>query len=268
MKNKNHPIINRIGAEFVPLTQASDMPMSRVEMHMCWSRYEWLRNLSVGSDILEVGAGRGLGAPLVASDAGSYVQIDYAFENSRSARHFNRLPTICGSAEELPFADGSFDVIAGLEMLYYLEEPRAFLDECRRVLRQSGTLFLTMPNPDGLGFHRSPFSKRYFGTSEIADLLAQHDFTTTVFPAFQHSRSMGDRAVRYVLSAAEKLRLIPRTLAGRQRIKNLLPGGTSSFPGIFELSALFNHAGDGVGEPGDFDLANWALLYVVAIRKS
>lgn len=268
MKPRHTPALERIGAEYVPLTQTPETPMSRVEFHMCWSRYEWLRQFGVDADVLEIGAGQGLGAPLVASVAKNYVQIDYSFENARSSYISNQLPSICCSAERLPIADDSFDVIAGLEMIYYLRKPEDFLRECFRVLRQNGTLFITMPNPEGVGFHRSPYSTNYFSSLEIVALLERCGFKSTVYPAFQHSRSLLERSVRQLLSLAEKLRLVPRTLAGRQRIKKFLPGGTANFSSIFELDDHYTGLGDGVGHHGDFDVRDWSLLYVVAVRSS
>jgi ubiquinone/menaquinone biosynthesis C-methylase UbiE len=49
-----------------------------------------------------------------------------------------------GSAYELPFADGSFDLVCAVEVLEHLERPRDALAEMRRVARRA--LLLSVPN--------------------------------------------------------------------------------------------------------------------------
>lgn len=48
-----------------------------------------------------------------------------------------------GSA--LPFAAGSFDSVVGLDVFEHIEDDRAALKECARVLRPGGVLVLTVP---------------------------------------------------------------------------------------------------------------------------
>ncbi len=44
------------------------------------------------------------------------------------------------------FVDGSFDVVSLVELVEHVENPRGFLKEARRVLREGGCLYLTTPN--------------------------------------------------------------------------------------------------------------------------
>jgi ubiquinone/menaquinone biosynthesis C-methylase UbiE len=46
-------------------------------------------------------------------------------------------------AENLPFADETFDSILALQMLYHLPNRTAALDECRRILTSNGRLYAT-----------------------------------------------------------------------------------------------------------------------------
>lgn len=48
------------------------------------------------------------------------------------------------SADNLPFEDESFDLILFYETLEHVESPLACLEEIKRVLRENGTLILTM----------------------------------------------------------------------------------------------------------------------------
>ena len=48
--------------------------------------------------------------------------------------------------EPLPFGDDSFDILVCQEGIEHLEDVACFLRECRRVLRDGGTLLVTTPN--------------------------------------------------------------------------------------------------------------------------
>jgi ubiquinone/menaquinone biosynthesis C-methylase UbiE len=51
------------------------------------------------------------------------------------------------SAEELPFADGSYDVIQCMEVLEHLQHPERALAEFRRVARRGAHLIISVPHP-------------------------------------------------------------------------------------------------------------------------
>jgi 2-polyprenyl-6-hydroxyphenyl methylase/3-demethylubiquinone-9 3-methyltransferase len=53
---------------------------------------------------------------------------------------------IVGSATELPFADGSFDVVLASELLEHLADWQACLDEALRVLRPGGVIYFSTTN--------------------------------------------------------------------------------------------------------------------------
>jgi SAM-dependent methyltransferase len=46
----------------------------------------------------------------------------------------------------LPYADGSFDTVVSMDVIEHVLDPVPWLLEARRVLKPSGTLFLTTPN--------------------------------------------------------------------------------------------------------------------------
>jgi ubiquinone/menaquinone biosynthesis C-methylase UbiE len=52
--------------------------------------------------------------------------------------------------EKLPFPDSSFDYVVSIEGIEHTENPFRFLRECARVLKQSGSLYLTTPNVSSL----------------------------------------------------------------------------------------------------------------------
>ena len=93
-----------------------------------------------GKDVLEVGCGRGGGTAYVFERFAprTLTGVDLARSAIRSAsRRYGRtgLTFVAGDAEQLPLADGSFDVILSVESSHCYPEMRRFLREARRVLR-------------------------------------------------------------------------------------------------------------------------------------
>jgi len=60
--------------------------------------------------------------------------------------------------EENNFASASFDVIHASHLIEHLNDPKAFLLECCRILKKDGTIFITTPNIAG-------FQARLFGSA-------------------------------------------------------------------------------------------------------
>jgi len=98
-----------------------------------------------GADILEVGCGNGWAASLLtAEQPHSYTGLDIMPEQLEIARGRN-LPGSSfaeGSADDLSrFPDGSFDAVLDFCILHHVEGWRDFFDECRRVLRDGGSVY-------------------------------------------------------------------------------------------------------------------------------
>jgi len=78
---------------------------------------------------------------------------------SHAKRRHPNVPFVCASAEHLPFAKDSFDVIVMFEVIEHTRSDRAALAEVRRVLRVGGTLILSTPHA-GLFAFLDPFNLR------------------------------------------------------------------------------------------------------------
>lgn len=52
---------------------------------------------------------------------------------------------VCGGCEQLPFADGSFDAVVCTEVLEHLPRPGECLREIRRVLKDGGVAYISVP---------------------------------------------------------------------------------------------------------------------------
>ncbi|MGW6130711.1 class I SAM-dependent methyltransferase [Cellulomonas sp. NPDC055163] len=97
-----------------------------------------------GTDVLEVGSGRGGGASWVARSLGprSTTGLDFsgaAVGLSRRDRRGPGLRFVRGDAQAMPFPDAVFDVVVNIESSHCYGSVEAFVGEVHRVLRPGGT---------------------------------------------------------------------------------------------------------------------------------
>jgi SAM-dependent methyltransferase len=112
-----------------------------------------LKHVAIGKDdtILDVGCGGGRTIHTLASIAsgGKVYGIDYSPQSVAVSQQTNRDAISAGrvdvreaSVSNLPFADGTFDLVTAVETHYYWPEPVSDLREILRVLKPSGRLLL------------------------------------------------------------------------------------------------------------------------------
>jgi SAM-dependent methyltransferase len=133
--------------------------------------------LKPGMRVLELGQGNG---PLVhlilASGIGvTYTGIDYSPDSVRLAIEKNAAFVENGSAvfhegliSKMPFEDGSFDCILGINVVYFWDAPKVELSEIYRVLKPGGRLVFGYRPKDKL--QKLPFTNRGFVHYDPADL--------------------------------------------------------------------------------------------------
>jgi SAM-dependent methyltransferase len=93
-----------------------------------------------GSAVLELGAGTGIASAELAPRAGSLVVTDLGPRMLARGLSKHRWPGAVCRAEQLPFADGAFDLVCGAQMWHWTAEPASA--EVARVLRPGGRLAL------------------------------------------------------------------------------------------------------------------------------
>jgi SAM-dependent methyltransferase len=94
--------------------------------------------------ILDVGCGTGANLQML-SQFGAAEGVDVSAEALEFCRARGLAEVRQGAAEHLPFADGSFDLVTGLDVVEHLDDDIGGLREMRRVLRSDGCLILFVP---------------------------------------------------------------------------------------------------------------------------
>jgi SAM-dependent methyltransferase len=165
----------------------------------------------VGARVLEVGCGAASCARWLAGQGARPVGLDLSAGMLRHARSLAAatgvpVPLVQASADQLPFADGSFDLAcSAFGAVPFVAHPEAVMAEVARVLRPGGRwvfavmhpirwIFPDDPGPDGLTVTMSYFDRTPYVEVDAAGV-----------PTYvEHHRTIGDR-VRDVVAAGLEL---------------------------------------------------------------
>jgi SAM-dependent methyltransferase len=103
-----------------------------------------------GSRLLEIGSGMGHLVGQLEDTFETYgMDLNHwAVKQSKSVTEKTKLQT--ASAQELPFRDGTFNVVIIKHIVEHLPDPRQAIQEIGRVTEPGGTLILATPNLDSL----------------------------------------------------------------------------------------------------------------------
>lgn len=212
---------------FVDVTEIEGQRISAEQLFRISHRYHWAARFCSGKDVLEVACGAGLGLAVLRKGAKSVTAGDISPEVLANARctFGETIPLSVFGAEELPFADASFDAVLMFEALYYVSQPGQFFREAHRVLRRGGVLLIVSANKDLYDFSPSPFSHAYLGVNELVAELRPNGFEPE-FAALIDTRKVGfrQRFFRPIKSIATKLGLMPRTMHGKAWLKKIFFG--------------------------------------------
>ncbi len=94
---------------------------------------------------LDLGCAQGILSYFVRRKGGFWVSADEDLVNLRSARDVLESGLVALSGTALPFPDGAFDLVVGLDYLEHVEDDDRVLEEISRVLRGGGEVVLVTP---------------------------------------------------------------------------------------------------------------------------
>jgi SAM-dependent methyltransferase len=103
-----------------------------------------------GKRILEVGAGSGRDSVALAKAGAEVITLDYSPRSLELIRKTSigagvEIGMVGGDGLQLPFADGSFDVVFHQGLLEHFRDPMVMLHEHQRVLKPGGLLLVDVP---------------------------------------------------------------------------------------------------------------------------
>jgi SAM-dependent methyltransferase len=137
------------------------------------ARYWLAAGLASGLEVLDAGCGVGYGAEMIArAGASRVVGVDLAPEAIATASE--RVGEVAdfqvGDLQDLPFAEGSFDLVVCFEVLEHLEDPEPAITALKGVLRDGGLLIVSSPNR-GVYPPGNPHHLHEFTVEELRDAL-------------------------------------------------------------------------------------------------
>ncbi len=153
-----------------------------------------------GRDVLEVGSGAGQCSRWIRSRGGRAVGLDLSH---RQLQHGLRIddatgiavPSVRGTATDLPFADGSFDIVfSSFGALQFVADIEVAVAETARVLRPGGRFAFSITHPTRWMFPDDPTAEGLTATQSYWDRTPYVEVDDeTGAPAYvEHHRTLGD----------------------------------------------------------------------------
>jgi len=179
-----------------------------------------IRNPKSEMTMLDIGCGAGSALFGLASHAALAVGIDIMLADLLLAKKrfaeagIANVAFVCGSARELPFADGCFGVLNATDVIEHVDDPGRLLAEARRVMGPGGVFFFNSPNRFSL-LSREPHVKLW-GVGWLPRRWAE--------PYVRWRRGKAYRGKR-LLSLFELRRLLRAAFGRDYAIRSVLPRG-------------------------------------------
>ena len=198
-----------------------------------------------GKDVLEVGSGAGQCSRWVRTRGGRSIGLDLSM---RQLQHSLRIdaesgiavPSVLGTATQLPFADDSFDVVfCSFGALQFVADIEVAVGETARVLRPGGRFAFSITHPTRWSFPDDPSETGLTAVSSYWDRTpyVEVDDETGVVSYVEHHRTLGDW-VALLTGAGFSIRTLlepewpeenDRVWGGWSRTRGLLTPGTAVF---------------------------------------
>ncbi|TYL45901.1 class I SAM-dependent methyltransferase [Nocardioides sp. BGMRC 2183] len=198
-----------------------------------------------GKDVLEVGSGAGQCSRWVRARGGRAIGLDLSHRQLQHSRRIDEasgvvVPSVLGTATDLPFADDSFDaVFSSFGALQFVADIDMAVSETARVLRPGGRYAFSITHPTRWMFPDDPgedglvASQSYWDRTPYVEVDDETGATSYV----EHHRTLGDW-VGLLAGAGFRLTTLleprwpaanDRPWGGWSRTRGLLTPGTAIF---------------------------------------
>ncbi|WP_240770448.1 class I SAM-dependent methyltransferase [Nocardioides sp. GY 10127] len=153
-----------------------------------------------GKDVLEVGSGAGQCSRWVRSRGGRGFGLDLSHRQLQHSRRLDEatglaVPSVRGTATDLPFADGSFDVVfSSFGALQFVADIDVAVDEVVRVLRPGGRFAFSITHPTRWMFADDPGEEGLVASQSYWDRrpYVEVDEGSGEVSYVEHHRTLGD----------------------------------------------------------------------------
>jgi 2-polyprenyl-3-methyl-5-hydroxy-6-metoxy-1,4-benzoquinol methylase len=189
---KKSRIFSALSCRLTQLTGKSKYPIHPkhlVEFEKPW----YLNDIKKNDVVLDLGCGNGQQSLKIARKVKKIIGVDYdkrqlsLAEKIAKDKNIKNIKFLSYDLEKkLPFKNSSFDKILCLDILEHLNKRKQFLEEIKRILKQKGNVFLSVPNNDtswkklqrkaGLNYYTDPDHKREYSLKEIKLALSRLGF--------------------------------------------------------------------------------------------
>lgn len=144
----------------------------RREFHL--DRYRFAAARVEQAWVLDCACGTGYGVRLLCEQgrAARVIGVDMApaaVDYARQHHGVGSAAYLCASADRLPLADGSVDVLTSFETIEHVPDDRGLIEEFHRVMRPNGQLIISTPNQWPL--EKAPFHVREYDRKAFVELL-------------------------------------------------------------------------------------------------
>ena len=196
-------------------------------------------------DVLELGSGAGQCSRWVRRQGGRAYGLDLSHRQLQHSRRLDvatgiHVPSVLGTATELPFRDRSFDVVfCSFGALQFVSDIAGAVAETERVLRDGGRFAFSITHPTRWMFPDDPSEAGLVASQSYWDRTpyVETDPTTGVVSYVEHHRTLGDWVTLLATSGFSITDLVEpqwpeghdRVWGGWSRARGRLTPGTAIF---------------------------------------
>lgn len=149
-------------------------------------RYGFVLNYCKGKIVVDIACGEGYGSALIADIAQQVTGIDIdqdVVKFAQSKYQKNNLRYLQGSADNIPLADASVDIVVSFETIEHHDKHDEMLAEIKRILKPDGIVIISTPDKRYYSDERNfsnHFHVKELTRKEFGDLLDRYFKNTQI----------------------------------------------------------------------------------------